>query len=99
MMDEYEHHNLVDINWRINIKIWWHYALKKNKNLDLIICLFFIEGALTSKTFTLKLIIKVQLQLYNKTCISYIIKIHGVHKWIVFNIDGSMLHSTLNIHV
>jgi hypothetical protein len=44
---------------------------RKKKNFDSLICLLFIEGARISKTFTLKLTIQTQLQLYNKNMSSY----------------------------
>jgi hypothetical protein len=68
-----------------------------------LICLFFIRGVGTSKTFTLKLIIQGLLQLYNRNMSFDLTKtkallMASISK-VVFNIDGLIIHSTLNILV
>jgi hypothetical protein len=71
--------------------------------LDTSICLFFTRGARTSKTFTLKLIFKKLLQLYNRDISFNLIKtkvlLMALIGKVAFNIDSLTVHSTLNIHV
>jgi hypothetical protein len=76
---------------------------KKQLYLDTFICLFFTKGVGTSKTFTLKLIIQGLLWLYNKDMSfdltkTKVLLLAPISK-IAFNIDGLIIHSTLNITV
>jgi len=76
---------------------------KKQLYLNTLICLFFIRGVGIGKTFTLKLIIQRLLQLYNIDMSFDLTKIKGLLmaliSKVVFNIDGLIIHSTLNILV
>jgi Cdc6-like AAA superfamily ATPase len=66
MMEEFEYCSLF---WQSNeeqILIFDDVMHRKQLYHDTLICLFFIRGAGTGKTFTLKLIIQELLQLYNK---------------------------------
>ncbi len=70
---------------------------------DKLICLFLIRGAGIGKKFTLKLIIQGLLRLYNKKKYSNLTKtkallMASISK-VAFNIDGLIIHSTLNIDV
>jgi len=82
--------------------IWWHYVyIKKPPNSP--IFKFSIRGVRIGKTFTLKFIIQKILWLYNKNIYSYLTKIKAFLMTSIgkatFNIDGLMIHLTLNIHV
>ncbi len=65
--------------------------------------LFFTRVAGTRKTFTLKFIIQGLLQLYNRDIFSDLIKTKALCMALisktVFNMDGLIIHSTLNILV
>jgi len=76
---------------------------RKQLYLNIPICLFLARGFGTSKTFTLKLIIQGFLWLYNKN-ISFnwtktkALLMASIGKC-TFNIDGLIIHLTLNILV
>jgi len=65
--------------------------------------IFLTRGAWTSKTFTLKLIIQVLLQIYNKNLLSNLTQIKELFMAstckVAFNIDGQTIHSKLNIPI
>jgi hypothetical protein len=76
---------------------------RKQLYLNAHICLFLIGGVGTSKTFTLKFIIQGLLQLYNRDMSYDLIKTKALLMAstcrVAFNIDGLIIHSTLNILV
>jgi hypothetical protein len=84
-------------------KIFDDFMHKNQLYLGTSICLFLIGAIGTGKVFTLKLIIQGLLQLYN-TDISFdltktkVLLMASISE-VVFNIDGSIIHSALNIKV
>jgi hypothetical protein len=65
------------------------------------ICLFFTRGTGIDKKITLKLIMQMLLWLYHKDVSSDLTKTKGLFmasiSKVAFNIDGLIIHSTLNI--
>jgi hypothetical protein len=76
---------------------------RKQLYLDVSIYLFLTRGVGTCKTFTLKLIIQGLLRLYNRDISYDLTKTNALLMTstckIAFNIDGLIMHSTLNILV
>jgi len=70
---------------------------KKKLYLDIMFCLFLIGDVRTNKNFTLKVIIQGLLRLYNKDISSNLTKTKALLttliRKIIFNIDGSTIHS------
>ncbi len=75
----------------------------KQLYLNTLICLFLTKGVGTGKIFTLKLIIQGLLRLYNRDMSFDLTKTNALLmasiSKVVFNIDGLIIHSTLNILV
>jgi hypothetical protein len=76
---------------------------RKQLYLNTLICLFLTRGVGTGKTFTLKFIIQILLRLYNRNMSFDLTKtkallMASISK-VVFNIDGLIIHSTLNIPI
>jgi Cdc6-like AAA superfamily ATPase len=75
---------------------------KNQLYLDTSICLFLTGAIGTGKFFTLKLIIQGLLQLYNRDIFDLTktkVLLMALISKVVFNIDVSIIHSTLNIKV
>jgi hypothetical protein len=76
---------------------------RKQLYLNTRICLFLTGGVGISKTFTLKFIIQGLLRLYNRDMFYDLIKTKALLMAstcrAAFNIDGLIIHSTLNILV
>ncbi len=76
---------------------------KKQLYPNTLICLFLTRGVGTSKNLTLKFIIQILLRLYNRDMSFDLTKtkallMASISK-VVFNIDGLIIHSTLNIPI
>ncbi len=98
MMENFEYHSLFR---KLNDFFFDDFMHKNQLYLDTSICLFLIGAVGTGKVFTLKLIIQGLLWLYNRD-ISFdltktkVLLMASISK-VVFNIDGSIIHSTSNI--
>ncbi len=103
MMEEFEYHSLLRQLNEVQRLIFDDVMYRNQLFLNTPICLFLIGGARTKKTFTVKFIIQGLLQLYNRDISFDLIKTKFLLMASIgkdaFNIDGLIIHSTLNIPI